>query len=409
MLDSKKLTADERYCIALHPICDAQFKHVGDELLYRAHGGAIKADITDPLVATARACSTAFYEIGLHSLVGDRQLFLNVSAEWLAQPDLMPLPADQVVIELPDGEIDAQLWACIENTKALGYRMAASADTILSVGDQLAELIDIVKIDVRQEQAFDTLEYFRSHNLILLAAFIENSEMLNRSVTLGFDLLQGYFYAFPEQFHTQAAIKRQGNRAADMRLIRELYAQEVDIDHLQSLIVQDPHLCTLLFKRVNSASDRRMHTISSVSQAIMLMGFEKMRALVSTLLLANNEPVKRLLVFKLLTRASLAKRLAGRVKEVDPDVAFTCGLFSMMHQLEGAELSVLLAESGLDSQITEALLQHTGDLGKIMKVIESFENARMERRSLKLVEALNREYLASVAWAQEMMLLTQDQ
>lgn len=408
MLDSKELTANERYCIALHPICDAEFKHVGDELLYRAYGGAVTADITDPLVATARACSAAFYEIGLHSLVGKRQLYLNVSVEWLAQPDLMPLPSDQVVIELPDCKIDPQLWQYIENAKALGYRIAASAGTILSVGDKLADLIDIVKVDVREAQAFETIDYFRSHNLILLAAFIENSEMLNRSVTLRFDLLQGFFYAFPQQFHTQAGIKRQGNRAADMQLIRELYAQEVDIDHVQALIVQDPHLCTLLFKRVNSAADRRLHTISSVSQAIMLMGFEKMRALVATLLLANNEPVKRLLVFKLLIRASLAKRLAGRVKDVDPDMAFTCGLFSMMHQLEGAELSVLLAESGLDSQITEALLQHKGDLGKIMKVIESFENARMERRSLKLVEALNREYLASVAWAQEMMSLTQD-
>jgi EAL and modified HD-GYP domain-containing signal transduction protein len=408
MLDHNDLTADGRYCIALQPICDAEFKHVGDELLYRAYGGALKADITDPLVATARACSTAFYEIGLHALVGERQLFLNVSVEWLAQPDLMPLPADQVVIELPDCEIDTQLWQHIESAKALGYRVAASAETILSVGDKLADLIDIVKVDVRTEQAFDSIEYFRSHNLILLAAFIENSEALNNSVALGFDLLQGYFYAIPEQFQTQAAIKRQGNRAADMRLIRELYAQEVDIGHLQSLIVQDPHLCTLLFKRVNSASDRRMNTISSVSQAIMLMGFEKMRALVATLLLANNEPVKRLLVFKLLIRASLAKRLATRVNNVDPEIAFTCGLFSLMHQLEGAERSVLLAESGLDSQITEALLQHTGDLGKIMKVIESFESARMERRSLKLVEALNREYLASVAWAQEMMSLTQD-
>ncbi|WP_417579066.1 EAL and HDOD domain-containing protein [Nitrincola sp.] len=408
MLDHNDLTANKRYCIALHPICDAEFKHVGDELLYRAYGGALKADITDPLVATARACSAAFYEIGLYALVGDRQLFLNVSVEWLAQPDLMPLPADQVVIELPDCEIDTQLWQHIESAKTLGYRIAASADTILSVGDKLADLIDIVKVDVRAEQAFDTIEYFRSHNLTLLAAFIENAEVLNQSIAQGFDLLQGYFYAIPEQFQTQAAIKRQGNRAADMRLIRELYAQEVDIGNLQSLIVQDPHLCTLLFKQVNSASDRRMNTISSVSQAIMLMGFEKMRALVATLLLANNEPVKRLLVFKLLIRASLAKRLATRVNDVDPEIAFTCGLFSLMHQLEGLELSVLLAESGLDSQITEALLQHKGDLGKIIKVIESFESARMERRSLKLVEALNREYLASVAWAQEMMSLTQD-
>lgn len=407
-MNKDSLIKDEsRYCIALHPICDRQFKHVADELLYRAHGGAVSADITDPIIATARACSTAFYEIGLNALVGHRLLYLNVSTDWLANPDLLPLPVEQVVIELPESDFDHNFWSHLKNAVNKGYHIATSDQQLMRYGQPLCELTHIVKVDVRRDNAFVEVDRFKQEGKKLLASFIENSEMLNKAIELEFDLLQGYFYAFPEQFQSYTH-KRQGNRSADLRLLRALYDHNTEISQIESLIAQDPHLCNLLFKRVNSASNRRANSISSINQAIMLLGFEKIRALTATLLLANNQPVKRLLVFKLLVRAHLAKQLAHRAHEVDPEVAFTAGLFSMMDQLEGVELHQILSEAGLEKVITDALLLGQGELGKVMAVIESFENARMEKRSLKLVEVLNRDYLSSVAWAQEMMSLTDD-
>ena len=274
-------------------------------------------------------------------------------------------------------------------------------------GEPLMELTHIVKIDVRQANAFDEVERFKRLGKKLLASFIENSAMLNKAIELNFDLLQGYFYAFPEQFQSYTQ-KRQGNRSADLKLLRSLYDPNVEVQQIESLIVQDPHLCHLLFKRVNSAGIRRANSIASINQAIMLLGFEKIRALTATLLLANNEPIKRLLVFKLLIRAFLAKQLAHRTHDLDPEVAFTGGLFSMMDQLEGVALEKIVAEAGLDKVISDGLLLGQGELGKVLAVIESFENARMEKRSLKLVDVLNRDYLSSVAWAQEMMSLTDE-
>lgn len=398
---------ESRYCIALHPICDIHFKHVADELLYRAHGGAVSADIADPIIATARACSTAFYEIGLHALVGHRLLYLNVSTDWLANPDLLPVPIEQVVIELPEADFDDDFWSHLQNAVNKGYQIATSDQQLLRYGQALIDLTHIVKIDVRRENAFVDLDRFKREGKIVLASFIESSEMLNTAIELNVDLLQGYFYGFPEQFKSYTH-KRQGNRSADLTLLRSLYDPNVEVNQIESLIVQDPHLCHLLFKRVNSAGVRRANSISSINQAIMLLGFEKIRALTATLLLANNEPIKRLLVFKLLIRAFLARQLAHRTQDLDPNVAFTGGLFSMMDKLEGVSLEKVVAEAGLEKVIADGLLLGQGELGKVLAVIESFENARMEKRSLKLVDVLNRDYLSSVAWAQEMMSLTDD-
>jgi EAL and modified HD-GYP domain-containing signal transduction protein len=398
---------DTRYCIALHPICDKAFNHVADELLYRASGGAKSAEINDPMIATARACSAAFYEIGLQSLVGDRLLFLNVSEEWLAQPELMPLPAEQVVIELPrELSMSEELPARLESVRQRGYRIAVDDDILDRAPDTILPCVDIVRIDMRRPDALQQVERFQALPVMLMAGFIENSEQLEQCRMLPFSYFQGYFYAMPAHIGVGER-KRLGNRAAGLKLVRELYSGETDIDKVESLLVQDPHLCTLLLKRVNSAALARTRQISNLQQAIMLLGFDKIRALAATLLLAQNEPIKRMLVFKALMRAALARRLSERFSELDHDTAFTAGLFSIMDQLEEVPLAELVEETGFDAELSAALLERAGPLGKILQLIDAFEKARLDRQSLKLVETLNREYLASVAWAQEMLVMTE--
>jgi EAL and modified HD-GYP domain-containing signal transduction protein len=90
---------------------------------------------------------------------------------------------------------------------------------------------------------------------------------------------------------------------------------------------------------------------------------------------------------------------------LNSDKAFTAGLFSIMDQLEGIPLADLLEQVCLDDELVAALIERTGQLGKILQLIDAFEKARLDRQSMKLVETLNREYLAAVAWAQEMLVL----
>jgi len=393
-----------RYCIALQPICDAQFHHIADELLYRAHGGASHAEINDPMLATARACGAAFYEIGLSALVGSRDLFLNVSHEWIVEPDIMPLPPAQVVVELPH----TITWSDaiqnnIEGVRKLGYRFAVNHQTLAQL-PQLISLVDIIKIDSRDERAYEQVDGYREHPVKLLGQFIESAEQLSRCQRLGFDLFQGYFYAIPELIEA-ANQNRSGNRPAQLRLIRELFSKEPDIDRLEGFMAQDPHLCSLLFRRVNSSAERRVARVSNIHQAIMMMGYEKIRALTATLLLSDNQPVKELLVYRSLVRAALAKRLASRTSKVDPETSFTMGLFSLVDKLEGVSAEQIAMEAGFSDELTAALVSRTGELGKVLQVVEAFEQAQLDGRSIKLVEALNSDYLSSAAWAEEIMSL----
>ena len=61
--------------------------------------------------------------------------------------------------------------------------------------------------------------------------------------------------------------------------------------------------------------------------------------------------------------------------------------------------------STIASAHLEALLRYQGELGKVLKLVLAFEEARLDRDSISRLDQLNGDYLASVAWAQEIMAI----
>ena len=392
------------WCIALQPICDRQFNHIADELIYRPNGAS--ATGSDGLQASARAYVTAFYEIGLASLVGARNLLVPVPCEWVLETEIMAMPSEKVIVALPDTlTLDAAALAALGRLREQGYTLLANDVLVGQNPDALLAHVQIVRIDARESAALlDKVQRYARGNVSLLAAHLETIGQYEQCRDLPFSYFQGDFYAIAHPVAGRV-IKRAGNRAASLQLLRELYLPNPDLKRIEGLLVQDPHLCALLFKRANAASGERLHRVTKLQQVIMMLGFDKIRALTITLLLAHNEPVKRFLVHKALVRAAMARRLAHHARGVDPDSAFTVGFFSMMEQIEGTALEDLLKEARLDPVLEDALLRRQGELGKVLKLVLAFEEARLDRDGIRQLDQLNGEYLASVVWAQEIMAI----
>ncbi len=403
MPDASKTT----YCIFLRPLCDRQFSHVADELIYRPGNGSTTS--SDALTASARAYVTAFFEIGLSALVGNRTLLVPVPEHWVAQPDIMQLPTEKILVGLPEAlGIDHDTLKNLGQLHEQGYRLLADDSLVSRNPDALLPLLSVVRFRLNNTDNAQTLrERIKAYACAPIELMVDNLETLeqfNHCRELPFSYFQGDFYASVNPV-ANATGHRAGNRAASLRLLRELYLPNPELHRIESLLIQDPHLCALLFKRANTASGERLRRVTKLQQIIMLLGYDKIRALTTTLLLAHNEPVKRFLVFKALVRASMARRLASHASGVDPDTALTAGLFSMMDQIEGIPLDTLVTETRLDPELEQALLQHQGELGKILRIIFAFENARFDRDTAGSLDQLNGDYLASVAWAQEIMAI----
>ncbi|MGZ8647380.1 MAG: hypothetical protein ACXW08_01885 [Solirubrobacteraceae bacterium] len=80
-----------------------------------------------------------------------------------------------------------------------------------------------------------------------------------------------------------------------------------------------------------------------------------------------------------LVRAALCERRAGRDLNAEADRAFTVGLFSVADALLETTMPELLAELPFDERTTEALLDHVGPEGRILRTVLAYERWPLRR------------------------------
>ncbi len=197
--------------------------------------------------------------------------------------------------------------------------------------------------------------------------------------------------------------KRSNNKSAQIRLLTALQQPDPDFGEVERLLALDPNLCVQLLRVSNSAAFRRNSEITSLNQAINLLGIERLRSMVVTLLLANNGPASRMLLPQALTRAAMCRELGEIADNVDPHSAFTVGLFSLLDRFLGMPLEPLLESVPLETAVKTAVLEQQGHLGKILKLAKAHEQGKVQSIPKPMVEKLNRCFLQGRRWATSMM------
>lgn len=399
----------ENYCIALQPICDREMNHIADELLYRSSALTNAVNVSDDMLATARVTNIAFYEFGLERLVGNRKLFVNTPRDWLLNPNLLPPHPQQVVIEvLENVEAESQIVDALKIIRKKGYEIALDDFVFSSNNRALLNLATIVKIDQWQSITPEEVLFYKQKGLKLLAEKVEEIEDFEFLLGLGFDYFQGYFYAKPEMHRGTNRI-RSSNQKAQIEILNELQKEYANFNKLDKLIKQDPHLAFIILRQTNSAFYARVNRAYSIIEAINTLGLKQIKTIVLTVMLANNGAASRLILPQILTRAAMCEQLAGRY-HIDPDFAFTSGLLSQMDQLLGIPLKQLLCEVGLDEQRVTNIIEQKGSVGKLLKIVESFENAEIyATEDGHSVETLNQTWLKSRIWAENILQTTLSQ
>ena len=392
----------DNYCIALQPICDRKMRHVADELLYRSNATAQSAVFSDAMVATARASNIAFYEIGLEKLVGERKVFLNAPRDWLLSPELLPPKSSQIVIEILETVVaEPEIIKALAYIKSRGYLIALDDFVLNDNTKQLLQYADYVKIDRWQNMSLEECAFYKNKKIKLLAEKVETYEDFQLLRQKGFDYFQGYFYARPIT-QTGLAYDRVSNRQAQLRLLAELQHEQVDYDKLETLILLDPHLTYIILKYTNSAFYALQAPSTSMQHALQVLGLRRVRAIIATQLFATAQTASALLLPQVLTRAAMCEHLA-EVQGLEAHTAFIAGLLSKMHTIFDVPYAELLNQLCLPVEIVLQLEGRKGKYGRLLDMIEGFENGDMTKLSFEEVSRLNQVWLDSRVWVQEVL------
>jgi EAL and modified HD-GYP domain-containing signal transduction protein len=226
----------------------------------------------------------------------------------------------------------------------------------------------------------------------LLAEKVETHAEFGTALGLGYSRFQGYFFSRPQLLKARDI---SGNILYYTRLLDQVSRLELKLEELENTISSDLSLSWKLLRYINSAAMARRQQISSIRQAMLLLGEAQLRRWASVVAVSElNKGHSPELLKLCLVRAHFCEALA-------PDVvggtglaseAFLVGLLSGLDAMLDMEMGQAVPVLNLGSHLNAALLEHSGPLAPVLALVLAYE-----RGELEAVQALCHKYSVSEA------------
>jgi c-di-GMP-related signal transduction protein len=280
-------STNNQFFLGRQPIVGRNRELIAYELLFRS-SRANAAVVLDDVAASAAVIQYAFSDLGVQSALGDKKGFINVPEALLMTDTIEVLPQDRVVLEILESvRLTPSVLARCQQLRAAGYTLALDDVVELTEEKKLVlPLVTFVKLDLlalRQEEIVDLVRNLRPYGVTLLAEKVETLEQYHFCRDIGFDLFQGYFFAKPIILTGRAV---QPSTPALLRLL-DLVRAGAELEVLEHALKQTPSLTLRLLKMANSAAAGRAQKISSLREAILMLGRRQLSRLVQIMLLAQ--------------------------------------------------------------------------------------------------------------------------
>ena len=400
--------------VARQPIFEKRKQIYGYELLFREGMLNFAPRDIDGDMATSELLSDTFLTSDIQRYTGGKRAFINFTRNLLVQKIPLLFPKETTVVEILENvTAEPAIVAACSEIAGKGYILALD-DFIYQDGLQpLIDLADIIKIDFRQAPVDEIEQEVRGlagTKARLLAEKVETYAEFDQADHLGFDYFQGYFFAKPEIIRGKKISTPKMNL---LRVMSEINRGDVDLERLENLIRQDVTLSFKLLRYVNSAYYRRVNEISSLRQALSLLGLGEVKRFLSLMVMAKMAEGKPDELIRLsairarfceLLGAALGKRAA--VQEL-----FTLGLFSLIDAILDDSMPNVIQDLPLSRNLKDAFLLDTGNLVDFLKLVGCYESGQWDRvcrlcDNLSLPrERVMELYLEAVSWGEAVAAL----
>ena len=386
--------------VVRHPIADGRNNVVGYELRF---GGAV--DLGDPsrdAKATSALLVEAFGDIGLARLAGRHPAWVSIARNFLVEIGPPPVRPDRAVLQIDAYPAQDDLLSLLQQLSRSGYTLALGNYDGRNDIEELMSLCSIVKVEVTDrddEELARVLEAPRTQGALLVATDVEDHGCFQRVQGFGFTYFEGDYFAKPRLFrHRGVATAGLGS----LRRLGELTSGDVSFEDLERIIASDVGLSLKLLRYVNSAFFALPRTVSSVREALTLLGVRTVRRWAVVMAISALPDVHDELVSLALRRARMCEVLAGSVLPEERDTLFTIGLFSVADALLDCPMAEVLDSLPFTEEIQTALLRREGPKGELLTAVTAYE--RGEFPSLQSADAgvsLAGAYRAALEWADD--------
>lgn len=319
------------------------------------------------------------------------------------------LSNSDIIIEILESVIPTiDIINRIKQLKELGYEIALDDVVDFDYIEKYLPYVKYVKVDfllTNSKQRYELVQKLKQYKVLLLAEKVESEEEFKEAVSLGFHYFQGYYFSKPNIVKGKD-ITIKTNIVVD--LIKEIANDNFNIEKVENIMKSDVALMYKFMKFINSSFFNFLQEISSIRQAVMLVGQEQLKKWLSIISFVdlnkgNNKEYTNLTIM----RARLCELIISEMNKEAGSDGFLVGMFSDLDLLVGDDISKVLSELPVKVEIKKALSGEDNILKKSLDLTLSYE--RMDLDSIEKLSkeiGINKErlsvlYLTALKWVQQ--------
>ena len=390
-------TAPEQHSIFFtkQPILDAKRSIWGYELL----GGEMKEGIYEvfPQQESAASLSSSTYLSLQEAMERGKKIMIGFDEASILSgvPHALP-PSFGVVRILSDATHGPGLDVALQGLHDEGYQTVIEILPGKLPPAGICNQADIFAFDLGTAPLEQTsLDPLRKYKALMLARGLKTGEQFQATREMGFALFQGSFFKEPECVPGR---KLGSNEVARLNLFRLVETDDPDLKAIAAAIRSDVSVSFRLLSYLNSAFFGFRHNIQSIDQAMMLLGWVKLKGWLRAVLLvdmAGKEEVPQELAALSLQRGKFLELLAMAYDYwgFQPGTLFLLGLFSLMDAVLGMPMESVVELLPLEAKLKAALRgDPNSEYHPLFELLECLEDADwpgLQARTQKLCTDLD--------------------
>jgi len=378
--------------LARQPILDRSEHIVGYEFFYRDSYGECLID--DPRHATASVLVNLLNQVGSESAFGDSYAFINTDGPLLLTDILRTLPKEKFIFELSaSAKINARVHEAIRYYHSLGYRFALDNASFnphyIEAFAPIFPFIEFAKFDVTQT---DIEQFSLSPNpygkMKLIAQKVEFYEMAEAYEKLGFSYFQGFYFARAHLI-TQRRIDPQ---YMDVMSLFSLLQNDAGLDEICDSLKHQSILSLQLIQFLRSVYPEHIEGVLSVREMIERFGKSAMMQWLLLIIYSKSgtkavdqkNPHSVFAQNRIDTMALLLRKIVSEPTERQMEEIHLIAMLSLLEGLMNIPLESLLQTLHPNPEIEDALIAHTGILGRIYAAVLKLETGDINGATILL-------------------------
>jgi EAL and modified HD-GYP domain-containing signal transduction protein len=393
--------------LARQAIFDSNYKSVAYELLFR-NSKENRFDFSvDADTATMKLISNCM-SFGLQELTNDKMAFINFTNGLIKNEYPSILPKDIIVIEILESvKPTKDIIKALSNLKTKGYTIALDDVIANTKYWEYGNIIDIYKIDFRastQEERVDLIKGIKvlNPNAKLLAEKVETHEEYQEALNNNYSYTQGYYFSKPLMMTGKEMPIR--NKTC-FNIMAELLNNDFNINKIEEIIKSDVSMSYKLIKMLNSASFSFSEKITSIKQAIILIGKEELNKWLTITAMSEMESGEdKEVTTATIVKARFCELIAEQVAPEQKSKCFMCGLFSNLDTFIEKRMDEIVDDLPIDDELKDALVGEENIINIILQLVEAYEKVEDEKiielsKKLKIDKNILVElYVKSINW-----------